>query len=116
MRGKIISRTFGRSFFVAPARSFGRESQYKRAGCRPHLCRTLRRAYFERFKHGTQRAKEKRMGAESRVAELKLELPPAPKPVGVYKPVVIAGNMAYLSGHGPLKPDKTLVCGTIGAD
>jgi enamine deaminase RidA (YjgF/YER057c/UK114 family) len=56
------------------------------------------------------------MGAESRVAELKLELPPAPKPVGVYKPVVIAGNMAYLSGHGPLKPDKTSVCGTIGAD
>jgi enamine deaminase RidA (YjgF/YER057c/UK114 family) len=56
------------------------------------------------------------MGAESRVAELKLELPPAAKPMGVYKPVVIAGNMAYLSGHGPLKPDKTLVCGTVGAD
>jgi enamine deaminase RidA (YjgF/YER057c/UK114 family) len=56
------------------------------------------------------------MVAESRIAELKLELPPAPKPVGVYKPVVIAGNMVYLSGHGPLKPDKTLVCGRIGAD
>jgi enamine deaminase RidA (YjgF/YER057c/UK114 family) len=56
------------------------------------------------------------MSAESRLAELKLELPPAPKAMGVYKPVVIAGNMAYLSGHGPLKPDKTLITGCIGRD
>ena len=34
------------------------------------------------------------MNAESRLAELKLELPPAPKPMGVYKPVVVVGNMA----------------------
>ena len=39
------------------------------------------------------------MSAETRLTELKLELPPAPKPAGVYKPVVIAGNMAYVSGH-----------------
>src|SRR5438105_9619984 len=56
------------------------------------------------------------MSAEKRLAELKLELPPAPKPVGVYKPLVIAGNMAYVSGHGPLKPDKTLITGRVGAD
>jgi enamine deaminase RidA (YjgF/YER057c/UK114 family) len=56
------------------------------------------------------------MGAESRLAELKITLPPAPKPVGLYKPVVIAGNWAYLSGHGPLKEDKTLITGRIGAD
>ena len=56
------------------------------------------------------------MSAESRLAELKLELPPAPKPMGVYKPVVIAGNMAYVSGHGPLKTDKTLIVGRVGAD
>ena len=56
------------------------------------------------------------MSAESRLAELKLELPPAPKPMGVYKPVVIAGNMAYVSGHGPLKADKTLITGRVGAD
>jgi enamine deaminase RidA (YjgF/YER057c/UK114 family) len=60
------------------------------------------------------KSEEAVMSAESRIAELKLELPPAPKPVGVYKPVVIVGNMAYLSGHGPLKIDKTLVCGRIG--
>ncbi len=56
------------------------------------------------------------MNAESRLAELKLELPPAPKPMGVYKPVVVVGNMAYVSGHGPLKPDKSLITGRVGAD
>ena len=56
------------------------------------------------------------MSNEARVAQLELELPPAPKPVAVYKPLVIAGNMAYVSGHGPLKPDKTLITGRVGAD
>jgi enamine deaminase RidA (YjgF/YER057c/UK114 family) len=56
------------------------------------------------------------MSNEARVTELKLELPPAPKPVAVYKPLVVAGNMAYVSGHGPLKPDKTLITGRVGAD
>jgi enamine deaminase RidA (YjgF/YER057c/UK114 family) len=56
------------------------------------------------------------MSAEKRVAELGLELPPAPKPVGVYKPVVVVGNIAYVSGHGPLLPDGTMVTGRIGAD
>ncbi|SRR5258706_4733284 len=56
------------------------------------------------------------LNPESRVIELKLELPPAPKPVGVYKPVVIVANMAYVSGHGPLKPDGTLILGRVGAD
>ena len=56
------------------------------------------------------------MNAEARVTELKLELPPAPKPVAVYKPLVIVGNLAYVSGHGPLKPDKSLMTGRVGAD
>ena len=56
------------------------------------------------------------MSAESRLAELKLELPPAPKPMGVYKPIVVVGTMAYVSGHGPLKADKTLIVGRVGAD
>jgi enamine deaminase RidA (YjgF/YER057c/UK114 family) len=56
------------------------------------------------------------MSAERRLAELKLELPPAPKAMGVYKPVVIAGNMAYVSGHGPLKLDRSLITGRVGAD
>ncbi|MEX2112707.1 MAG: RidA family protein [Pirellulales bacterium] len=56
------------------------------------------------------------MSADKRVAELGLELPPAPKPAGVYKPVVVAGNMAYVSGHGPLKADGTMMTGRVGAD
>src|SRR6184192_2257709 len=56
------------------------------------------------------------MNPEARLAELKLELPPAPKPVAVYKPLVICGNLAYVSGHGPLKPDKTLITGRVGQD
>jgi enamine deaminase RidA (YjgF/YER057c/UK114 family) len=56
------------------------------------------------------------MNPELRVTELKLELPPAPKPVGVYKPLVVVGNLAYASGHGPLKPDKSMILGRVGAD
>ncbi len=56
------------------------------------------------------------MNAETRLAELKLELPPAPKPMGVYKPLVVVGTLAYVSGHGPLKPDKSLIKGRVGHD
>lgn len=53
---------------------------------------------------------------ESRLAELKLELPPAPRPIAVYKPLVITGNLAYVSGHGPLRTDKSLITGVVGKD
>jgi enamine deaminase RidA (YjgF/YER057c/UK114 family) len=56
------------------------------------------------------------MSAEARIRDLKLELPPAPRPVAVYKSIVVAGNMAYVSGHGPLRPDKTLILGRVGED
>lgn len=56
------------------------------------------------------------MGADARVAELGLELPPAPKPAGVYKPVVLVGGLAYVSGHGPLKPDGSLMTGRVGTE
>jgi len=56
------------------------------------------------------------MSAEKRLVELKLELPPAPKPVAVYRTVVVAGNVAYVSGHGPLKSDGTMISGRVGAD
>ena len=56
------------------------------------------------------------MSADARITELGLELPPAPKPAGVYKPIVISGNMAYVSGHGPLKPDGSMLTGRVGKD
>jgi enamine deaminase RidA (YjgF/YER057c/UK114 family) len=56
------------------------------------------------------------MTPEQRFSQLNLTLPPAPKPVAVYKPLVVAGRMAYVSGHGPLNPDKTLITGVVGRD
>jgi len=53
---------------------------------------------------------------EKRVQELHLTLPPAPKPVAVYKTAVKHGNLLYVSGHGPLKADKTLILGRVGQD
>ena len=54
------------------------------------------------------------MTAEEKLVELKLELPPAPKPLGVYKPVVTIGNLAYVSGHGPVRADGSLIVGRVG--
>ena len=56
------------------------------------------------------------MSAEARLAELKLQLPPSPKPGGVYKPVVVVGNLAYVSGHVSLNPDGSIMTGRVGAD
>ncbi len=56
------------------------------------------------------------MNIEQRIKDLGLELPPAPKPGGVYKPVVIAGNFAYVSGHGPVLADGSMITGRVGED
>jgi enamine deaminase RidA (YjgF/YER057c/UK114 family) len=47
---------------------------------------------------------------------LGLSLPPAPLPLGVYKPCLIDGKYLYLSGHGPVNDDKSLIIGRIGKD
>ncbi|MGZ3944729.1 MAG: RidA family protein [Mucilaginibacter sp.] len=49
-------------------------------------------------------------------AALGLNLPPAPKPLGVYKPFLIDGNHVYVSGHGTVQDDGSLIVGRIGAD
>jgi enamine deaminase RidA (YjgF/YER057c/UK114 family) len=56
------------------------------------------------------------MSAEARFRELHLELPRAPKPVAVYKPLVVSGQHAYVSGHGPVRTDGTLIVGVVGRD
>lgn len=48
--------------------------------------------------------------------KLNLELPPAPKPLGIYKPFLVDGKYLYLSGHGPVQLDGSLIIGTVGAD
>ncbi|RIK88593.1 MAG: hypothetical protein DCC67_00655 [Planctomycetota bacterium] len=56
------------------------------------------------------------MSHEARFADLKLQLPPPPKAVGVYRPVMELDGLLYLSGHGPLLPDGTLIRGRVGED
>ncbi|MBI1830272.1 MAG: RidA family protein [Planctomycetes bacterium] len=53
--------------------------------------------------------------AESRLQELGITLPAAPKPVAKYKPAVLVGNLLYVSGHGPAKVgDPKLQAGKLG--
>lgn len=51
---------------------------------------------------------------ESQIVALNLVLPPAPKPVGVYKPVLIIDKILYVSGQGPMRADGTLITGRLG--
>ena len=55
------------------------------------------------------------MTPEEKLAELGLELPPAPKPAGVYVPCLIVGDLAYVSGHGPVLANGTMMTGKVGA-
>jgi hypothetical protein len=57
------------------------------------------------------------MSAESNFENLGLSLPPAPKPLGVYKPYLIVDERwLYVSGHGTVQDDGSLIMGRIGAD
>ena len=56
------------------------------------------------------------MSHQARFEALKLQLPPAPKAMGLYRPILVVDNLAYLSGHGPLQTNKTLICGHLGKD
>jgi len=51
-----------------------------------------------------------------RIVELALLLPPAPKPAGVYKPVLVADKFLYVSGQAPIRTDGTLMTGKLGED
>lgn len=54
------------------------------------------------------------MSIEARIEELKLEFPPPPKPGGIYHPIVIVGSQVFVSGHGPLRNDGTMITGKVG--
>ena len=45
-----------------------------------------------------------------------LVLPPAPKPAGVYRPILVIDNQLYVSGQGPVLEDGTLMVGKVGSD
>jgi enamine deaminase RidA (YjgF/YER057c/UK114 family) len=56
------------------------------------------------------------MTPEENFAQLGLTLPPAPKPMGVYKPCLIVDKFIYVSGHGTVQTDGSLIIGRIGED
>jgi len=60
------------------------------------------------------------MSSEARLTEalakLGLQLPPAPAPKGLYKSIIVVGNLAYTSGHLPVDAEGRLMTGRVGAE
>jgi enamine deaminase RidA (YjgF/YER057c/UK114 family) len=53
---------------------------------------------------------------EESLAKLGYTLPPPPKPLGVYKPFLVVGQLVYVSGHGTVKDDGSLIIGRVGEE
>ncbi len=51
-----------------------------------------------------------------RIKELGLQFPPAPKPLGVYRPILVVDNYLYVSGQGTVNFDGSLMKGRAGDD
>lgn len=56
------------------------------------------------------------MTPEQKLEALGLILPPVPCPVANYVPYRLAGDLLYLSGQGPKRPDGTYRPGRLGRD
>ena len=59
---------------------------------------------------------ERPFDPEARLAELGIELPEPPSPVANYVNGVQTGNLIFLAGKGPRRPDGSEVHGKLGAD
>ena len=53
---------------------------------------------------------------EERLAELGIELPPAPQPVASYIPVKVGGDLAWVAGQVPMQDGAIAVSGAVGSD
>jgi enamine deaminase RidA (YjgF/YER057c/UK114 family) len=56
------------------------------------------------------------MTPDQRFQQLGLTLPPAPTPMGVYKPFLIVDKFVFVSGHGTVKEDRSMIIGKVGVD
>ena len=56
------------------------------------------------------------MDIYQKLKDLGIELPSAPKAMALYIPVKITGNMAYVSGQGPLVDGRPTCTGKLGRD
>jgi enamine deaminase RidA (YjgF/YER057c/UK114 family) len=54
------------------------------------------------------------MDINQRLREMGIELPMPMAPVGNYLPVVVAGDLVFVSGAGPVRADGSLVTGKVG--
>ena len=68
------------------------------------------------FSATTSSAQDQGYDPEARLAELGITLRKASSPVANYVNAVRTGDLLYLSGKGPLRPDGTMVIGKVGAD
>jgi enamine deaminase RidA (YjgF/YER057c/UK114 family) len=59
---------------------------------------------------------QKKIDFEKKLKELGVELITPTKPIANYVKAVRTGNLLYLSGHGPTKPDGTNITGKVGQD
>ncbi len=55
------------------------------------------------------------MSAETRLAQLGIELPSPPQPMANYVPYRIGGGLLFLSGVGPRRADGSSMVGRLGA-
>ena len=54
--------------------------------------------------------------AENKLKALNIQLPVISKPLANYVHVVRSGNLLFLAGKGPSKPDGTYIVGKVGKD
>jgi enamine deaminase RidA (YjgF/YER057c/UK114 family) len=54
------------------------------------------------------------MSAQARLTELGIELPTPMVPAGLYRGAVRVGDLVFLSGAAPVRPDGTVVTGKVG--
>jgi enamine deaminase RidA (YjgF/YER057c/UK114 family) len=53
---------------------------------------------------------------DRRLAELGIELPPAPQPLGAYRAVVQTGSLLFLSGQLPIRDGAVKYKGRVGVE
>ncbi len=56
------------------------------------------------------------MSAETKLKDLGITLPTPPKPVANYVRAVQAGNLLFVSGHGPFNDGKIKLAGKVGRE
>lgn len=65
---------------------------------------------------GSSVGQEAEQDVEARLEELGIQLGQAPAPVANYVRAATSGNLVFLAGHGPNRPDGTPVTGKLGPE